>query len=186
MREMNTTDQNISSMIISAAPPAESLQVPARAMVLSRRARLKSSNSTFRGSRTARVQRKPFLENNIRPVVQPARRNSEHPQPEKFERKVTPSDTRQLKARGAARVTGVDLSERMIDLARVQEAAHPIGIENYYLDVALHEVALLSAGFREVRWHSPKLSTEGETSFGADFWRTFLDHSPVAFLECVK
>lgn len=37
--------------------------------------------------------------------------------------------TRLLKLAGAAEVVGVDLSERMIDLARAQEAANPLGIE---------------------------------------------------------
>lgn len=37
--------------------------------------------------------------------------------------------TRRLRQRGAARVLGVDLSERMIELARGQEAARPIGVE---------------------------------------------------------
>lgn len=37
--------------------------------------------------------------------------------------------TRRLKQAGAAEVVGVDLSERMIELARQQEAADPLGIE---------------------------------------------------------
>ncbi|HEU4408236.1 MAG TPA: methyltransferase domain-containing protein [Polyangiaceae bacterium] len=37
--------------------------------------------------------------------------------------------TRRIKARGAARVVGVDLSEGMIALARDQERQHPLGVE---------------------------------------------------------
>jgi len=37
--------------------------------------------------------------------------------------------TRMIRERGAARVTGVDLSQGMIDLARSQEARHEIGID---------------------------------------------------------
>lgn len=37
--------------------------------------------------------------------------------------------TRQLRQRGASRVVGFDLSERMVELARVQEQEHPLGIE---------------------------------------------------------
>ena len=37
--------------------------------------------------------------------------------------------TRLLRKAGAAEVVGVDISERMIDLARKQEAAEPLGIE---------------------------------------------------------
>ena len=169
--------------------------------------------------------------------------------------------TRMIRQRGAARVTGVDLSQGMIDLARSQEAQHQLGIEyvvadarelpdtgqfdltvaayllnyartrdelqamcdgiarslkpggrfvtvncnpaldfptapsyrkygfetsvvgdwqegvpikwtfhlgdgsfdieNYYLNVAIHEEAFSKAGFRDIRWHSPRLSPEG-------------------------
>jgi ubiquinone/menaquinone biosynthesis C-methylase UbiE len=62
----------------------------------------------------------------------------------------------------------------------------PFSIENYHLDVATHEEELRSAGFREVRWHAPRLSPEGESAFGREFWATFLDHSPITFIECVK
>ena len=37
--------------------------------------------------------------------------------------------TRMLRAAGAAEVVGIDISERMIDLAREQEARQPLGIE---------------------------------------------------------
>lgn len=194
--------------------------------------------------------------------------------------------TRLLRTRGAAQVTGVDLSEGMIALAQQQEAANPLGIEyvvgdgrtlqlpvqydlavaayllnyapnraellamcrgianclkpggrfvtvnsspaldfptapsyrpygfettiskpfgegspirwrfyvhdkaidleNYFLDVAIHEEAFRAAGFREVRWHPARLAPEGEAAHGAEFWRTFLEHPPVAFIECVK
>lgn len=59
-------------------------------------------------------------------------------------------------------------------------------IENYYLDVAIHEEAFRAAGFREIRWHTPRLSPEGEVAFGRAFWTSFLDHPPVIFIECVK
>ncbi|NTX62958.1 class I SAM-dependent methyltransferase [Myxococcus sp. CA051A] len=44
--------------------------------------------------------------------------------------------TRQLKARGARRAVGVDISEEMIRVARRQEAEHPLGIEYHVSDVA--------------------------------------------------
>lgn len=194
--------------------------------------------------------------------------------------------TRMIRERGAARVTGVDLSHGMIDLARQQEARHQLGInyvvgdarelpeddqfdlavaayllnyassrkeiqamcegiarslkpggrfitvncnpalafphapsyrkygfetsvqgewqegapikwtfylsdgafeiENYHLNVAIHEEAFLQAGFREVRWHVPQLSPDGLTAHDEDFWASLLDHPPVAFIECVK
>jgi toxoflavin synthase len=59
-------------------------------------------------------------------------------------------------------------------------------IENYFVDAAIHEEAFRSAGFREIHWHGPRLSPEGEAAQGRDFWRSFLDRSPVVFIECFK
>ena len=42
--------------------------------------------------------------------------------------------TRMIRERGAARVTGVDLSHGMIELARRQEAQHQLGIEYFVGD----------------------------------------------------
>ncbi len=193
--------------------------------------------------------------------------------------------TRILKQRGAASVLGVDLSQRMIELARSQEAAHPLGveyqvgdgrhldlaekrdlvvaayllnyardraelaamcngiarclkpggrfvtvnsspvldfsvapsyrkygfdavlpgvcregatvkwtfylddgsfeIENYYLDRQIHEEAFRAAGFKDVRWHAPRLSPEGASHPSREFWATLLASPPLAFIECV-
>jgi len=62
----------------------------------------------------------------------------------------------------------------------------PFSIENYHLDVACHESALRGAGFREVRWHAPRLAEAGIAEHGRAFWDDFLAHSPVAFIECLK
>lgn len=59
-------------------------------------------------------------------------------------------------------------------------------IENYHLDLAQHEQALRSAGFREIRWHGPQVSPEGLRAFDQSFWGDFLESSPVIFLECRK
>ena len=59
-------------------------------------------------------------------------------------------------------------------------------IENYYLDVAIHEAAFQAAGFRETRWHPPQFSPQGLAEFGGEFWLPFNTHPPVAFIECVK
>jgi toxoflavin synthase len=59
-------------------------------------------------------------------------------------------------------------------------------IENYHLGVAIHEEALISAGFREVRWHGPRLSLEGETANEKGFWTSFLDYPQITLIECVK
>jgi len=194
--------------------------------------------------------------------------------------------TRMIRQRGAARVTGVDLSHGMVELARNQEAQHQLGIEylvgdarelpdtdqvdlvvaayllnyarnrhelqtmcngiarclkpggrfvtvncnpalaflnarsyrkygfetsvqgewqegvpikwtfhlsdgtfdieNYHLSVATHEDAFQQAGFREIRWHAPRMSPDGLTAYDQTFWSNFRDHPPVAFIECVK
>jgi toxoflavin synthase len=59
-------------------------------------------------------------------------------------------------------------------------------IENYYLDRAIHEAAFRAAGFRQVRWHEPQVSPEGEAEFGKPFWADFLTHPPITLIEGVK
>ena len=59
-------------------------------------------------------------------------------------------------------------------------------IENYFLDVAIHEEAFRQAGFREVCWHPPQLAPESVREGDAAFWADFMNHSPVSFIECVK
>jgi 2-polyprenyl-3-methyl-5-hydroxy-6-metoxy-1,4-benzoquinol methylase len=59
-------------------------------------------------------------------------------------------------------------------------------ITNYHLSVATHEWALGAAGLGEVRWHRPRVSPEGEATFGPEFWSDFLEAAPITFIECVK
>jgi ubiquinone/menaquinone biosynthesis C-methylase UbiE len=59
-------------------------------------------------------------------------------------------------------------------------------IENYHLNQAIHEEAFRSAGFREVRWHAPRLSPDGEAALGRAFWTDFLSHPPIMLIECIK
>jgi SAM-dependent methyltransferase len=60
----------------------------------------------------------------------------------------------------------------------------PLRIENYYLGAAAHEESLHSAGFREIRWHRPRLAPMGEAA--EDYWAPFLSLAPVIFIECRK
>ena len=62
----------------------------------------------------------------------------------------------------------------------------PFDLENYHLDVSIHEEAFRKAGFREVRWHAPKLSPEGLTAHDPEFWSSLMDYPPMTFIECVK
>lgn len=59
-------------------------------------------------------------------------------------------------------------------------------IENYHLDTAIHEEAFRQAGFRQVHWHGPRLSPDGLEFQDQSFWSSFLEHSPVALIECVR
>jgi ubiquinone/menaquinone biosynthesis C-methylase UbiE len=62
----------------------------------------------------------------------------------------------------------------------------PFDIENYHLDIATHEAAFRKAGFRDVRWHGPRLSAMGLTEHNREFWSSLLDHPPLTFIECTK
>src|SRR5262249_39367413 len=62
----------------------------------------------------------------------------------------------------------------------------PVDILNYWLSTPTHEDAFRAAGFREVRWHRPRVSPEGRVIFGEGFWEAFLRDPPVTFLECVR
>jgi ubiquinone/menaquinone biosynthesis C-methylase UbiE len=62
----------------------------------------------------------------------------------------------------------------------------PFSIENYYLPVSAHEEALRAAGFRTIRWHTARVSRQGEAEHGREFWEPFLKTPPVTFIECVK
>jgi ubiquinone/menaquinone biosynthesis C-methylase UbiE len=59
--------------------------------------------------------------------------------------------TRILRQRGAARVTGIDLSRGMVDLARRQEAQHELAIEYVVADArelsSIHESDLVLAAY---------------------------------------
>lgn len=62
----------------------------------------------------------------------------------------------------------------------------PFAIENYHLSVDSHEAALREAGFREVRWHPTKLSPDALADHDRSYWSTLMEHSPFAFIECVR
>ena len=62
----------------------------------------------------------------------------------------------------------------------------PLRVENYHLDGKAHEAAFRAAGFREVRWHAPRLAPAGEAAHGKEFWACLLEHPPITFIECVR
>jgi ubiquinone/menaquinone biosynthesis C-methylase UbiE len=60
----------------------------------------------------------------------------------------------------------------------------PFAVENYFLSVEIYEEALRAAGFRDISWHQPTLSPEGQSAYGRDYWSALLDHPPLIFIEC--
>ena len=59
-------------------------------------------------------------------------------------------------------------------------------ITNYHLSIETHELALKSAGFRQVTWHDPKLSADVADPSARQYWAEFLAHPPVVFIDCIK
>jgi SAM-dependent methyltransferase len=62
----------------------------------------------------------------------------------------------------------------------------PVEVENYYLPLGDHEDALRSAGFKDLRWHRPRVSPLGEAAYEPGYWTDFVDHPPVIGIECVR
>ena len=59
-------------------------------------------------------------------------------------------------------------------------------LNDYYLSRATYEWAFRTAGFKEIRWHQPRVSPEGVQEFGNEFWQDFLDYQPMIAIECLK
>ncbi len=59
-------------------------------------------------------------------------------------------------------------------------------VTNYYLSVATMEEAFRAAGLRDVRWHAPEVSPEGEAEFGREHWAAFLRQPPVTLITCAR
>jgi toxoflavin synthase len=59
-------------------------------------------------------------------------------------------------------------------------------VTNYYLSAGTMEKAFREAGLRELRWHAAEISPEGLGQLGRQYWADFLEHPPVAFIECVR
>ena len=83
--------------------------------------------------------------------------------------------TRMIRQRGAARVTGIDLSSGMIDLARRQESQHRLGIDYIVGDA------------RKLSGAEPyDLAVAGLAEMNQEYWSSLLDYPPISFIECVK
>ncbi|MFN6560869.1 MAG: class I SAM-dependent DNA methyltransferase [Nostoc sp. ChiSLP01] len=61
-----------------------------------------------------------------------------------------------------------------------------ISFDNYYLSKATYKWALMSAGFKEICWHQPKISPEGIQKFGFEFWQDYIDYPDMVGITCIK
>ena len=62
----------------------------------------------------------------------------------------------------------------------------PLTFQDYYYPRATYEWAFRTAGFQEIRWHSPMVSPEGLQKFGQEFWQDYVENQVSIYLECVK
>lgn len=66
------------------------------------------------------------------------------------------------------------------------EGGKPFTFDNYYLSLPTYHRAFHAAGLRDLSWHLPRLSAEGEAALGSGFWDDFLADPPVLFLTARK
>jgi ubiquinone/menaquinone biosynthesis C-methylase UbiE len=65
----------------------------------------------------------------------------------------------------------------------------PFEIENYFLDVPIHQQAMNTAGFQHIQFHNPQLSPDRpviSADNDEEYWSSFLDHPPITLIECVR
>jgi SAM-dependent methyltransferase len=66
------------------------------------------------------------------------------------------------------------------------EGGRPFTFDNYFLSLPTYHRAFHAAGLRDLSWHLPRLSAEGEAETGSAFWDDFLADPPVMFLTARK
>jgi toxoflavin synthase len=59
-------------------------------------------------------------------------------------------------------------------------------LEFYYWSKAIYEKCLKSAGLRNIRWIKPRVSREGISKFGRDYWKEYLKNTSVIGLIAQK
>jgi toxoflavin synthase len=59
-------------------------------------------------------------------------------------------------------------------------------IENYYLPIEAHEVALREAGFRDVAFHQLSLAPDAAPTGDSGYWDEMLDHPPAIMIDAIK
>jgi SAM-dependent methyltransferase len=62
----------------------------------------------------------------------------------------------------------------------------PLHIKDYYWSRQTYERCLKVAGFQDIAWRSMRVSNEGLTKFGNEYWQEFLDNPGIIVLEAKK
>ncbi|GAB3557975.1 class I SAM-dependent methyltransferase [Spirosoma fluminis] len=65
-----------------------------------------------------------------------------------------------------------------------QSNASHISVVNYHLAKSTHETVLNQAGLSEIQWHALKVSPDGLSESGRDYWDDILNSQPVIGLSC--
>lgn len=66
------------------------------------------------------------------------------------------------------------------------EVTTPFVLEAYYWTRETYEQALSSAGFKNITWHRPRCSPDGESTYGREFWRDYLTNPHAVPITCDK
>lgn len=97
-----------------------------------------------------------------------------------------PEDFESSRKYGFVKSTPGELREGAAVVYTILQDGGSFDITNYWQSTAAHEEALRAARFREIRWHRPRVSPEGQAALANGYWDSFLSDPPVAFLECVR
>ena len=66
----------------------------------------------------------------------------------------------------------------------IPDDGESISFDNYYLSQATYEWALMSVGFKEIRWHYPIVCPKGIQKFGSEFWQDYIDYPNMVGITC--
>jgi 2-polyprenyl-3-methyl-5-hydroxy-6-metoxy-1,4-benzoquinol methylase len=61
-----------------------------------------------------------------------------------------------------------------------------VSVTNFHLEKATYQLALEQAGFRDVRWHDMRVSSDGLNQFESGHWDAFMRDQPVVGISCLR
>ena len=56
----------------------------------------------------------------------------------------------------------------------------------YFYDTDTYERAFSAAGLAGVQWQPLRLSEEGETKYGSEYWEEYMNNPPIVGIECSR